>query len=188
MINWDEAEKAAGGNFLPKAKPGAYRAKVNTVDVRETKNKQGGTTYWLDLILMDGENCSYPKISHAISRNNINWCAFHFMSILKELGIAEEKAKAAIEACESKNGTENIIAQYHATFDRATQKHPEIEVEVYESDNINPKTGRPYMRADFGNPRIAFARDNSTASATSGQESLLEEGEDVTADLGDVPF
>ena len=106
------------------------------------------------------------------------------MRILKELGIAEDKAKKAIEMAESKSGEANIIAAYHATFERATQKNPEVEIDVYEDDKLNPKTGRPYMRADFKNPAISFGR-TQTKPATSGA-SILDEGTET--DLGDLPF
>lgn len=183
-INWDEAEKNASA-FSPMAEPGTYTAKVETIDIRETKNAQGNTTYWLDFLFVD-DGTKYPKISHPISRKNISWCAYHFMSILKELGITEDKAKKAIEMAEGKNGTENIIAAYHATFDHATEKHPEVEIEVYEDDKINPNTGRPYKRADFKNPRIGFGNRAAKKVETTNSATIIDEGEEIKID--DLPF
>ena len=105
------------------------------------------------------------------------------MSILKELGIAEDKAKKAIEMAEGKKGDDNIIAAYHATFGRAVEKNPEVEIEVFEDDKINPNTGRPYMRADFKNPRIGFGRTAKKAETTS---TPLDEGEEI--ELTEIPF
>lgn len=187
-INWDSVKENAGGNFLPYANAGTHKVKIGTIDVRETKNAQGSTSYWLDLLPEDTE-VKYPKLSHPISFKNQNWRLWHFMNILKELGIAEEKAKAGIEQAESKKGEANIVAAYHAMFDRATQKHPEVEIEVYEDTNLNPNTGRPYMRADFKNPAISFGRDNRT-QAPAKEESILDSGEEISLDQDDlsVPF
>lgn len=187
-FNWDEIQKDAGQNFSPMAKPGVHTAKVEIVDVRETKNKEGNTSYWLDLVFID-EGTAYPKISHPISFKNPkgSWRKWHYMLMLKELGISEDKAKKAIEMAESKKGNENIVASYHAMLNRAVEKHPEVEIEVYESDNLNPNTGRPYMRADFKNPSLAFGRQSK---ATPKQESVLEEGEEVNLEQDglELPF
>lgn len=190
-FNWDEIQKDAGGQFLPKAQVGTYTAVVETVDVRETKNAQGQTSYWLDLLLQDSETNSFPKISHPISFKNPkgSWRKWHFMNVLKELGIPEIKAKQAIQNAESKNEQDKIVAAYHAMFDRATQKHPSIDINVYEDDNVNPNTGRPYMRADFANPSLAFAR--TAKPATSTEDPLAGA---IAIDLsqdgisGDIPF
>ena len=186
MINWSEAEKTANA-FSPMAEPGIYKAKIETIDVRETKNAQGNTSYWLDFLFVD-DGIKFPKISHPISRKNLNWCAWHFMSILKELGIAEDKAKKAIEMAEDKSGVDNIIAGYHAAFDRATQKHPEVEIEVYEDDKINPNSGRPYMRADFKNPKIGFGNRTAKKAVPSSGENILDEGEPVDLTDESLPF
>ena len=186
--DWDEIQKDAGQNFSPMAKPGVHTAKVEIVDVRETKNKEGNTSYWLDLIFAD-EGTAFPKISHPISFKNPkgSWRKWHYMLILKELGISEEKAKQAIQNIETKSGTDNIVAAYHATFNRAAQKHPSVEIEVFEDDKTNPNTGRPYMRADFKNPSLAFGRQSK---ATPKQESVLEEGEEVNLEQDglELPF
>ena len=184
MINWSEAEKSAN-QFSPMAEPGTCTAKVETIDIRETKNAEGNTSYWLDFIFVD-DGTKYPKISHPISRKNLNWCAYHFMSILKELGIAEDKAKKAIEMAEDKKGDANIIAAYHATFERAVAKNPEVEIEVYEDDKINPNSGRPYMRADFKNPKIGFGNRTAKKAAPSSGETILDEGEEIKMD--ELPF
>ena len=81
--NWDTIQKEAGGQFSPMAKPGNHTAKVDTVDVRETKNAQGNTTYWLDLVFLD-EGTAFPKVSHPISFKNKNWRMWHFKSIRSE--------------------------------------------------------------------------------------------------------
>lgn len=183
-IDWAAAEEKAGGNFAPMASVGPYTVKVNTIDARETKNG----TYWMDFIFEESD-VRFPKISHAISFKNDAWRQVHFMRILKELGISEEKAKAAIEQAESKKGETNIVAAYHAMFDRATQKHPEVKIEVFEDDNLNPNTGRPYMRADFANPAISFGRGDRK-QAPAKEESILDSGEEISLEQDglDIPF
>lgn len=181
-IDWGKAEESAG-NFAPMATPGFYKVEISNLDIRESKNAQGGTTYWLEMQFAE-DGVRYPKISHAISRKNINWTAWHFMNMLKEFGISEEKAKQAIENCESKKSEKDIIATYLSTFDRAVVKNPNIEIEVFEDENINPNTGRPYMRADFKNPKLAFGRGDKK-EASKG-ETIIDSGEEI--DLGDVPF
>ena len=178
-INWDEAEKSAGG-FTPMAEPGTYNVEVSEVNIRDSKNSQGATTYWLELQFIEGD-VRYPKISHAISRKNINWTAWHFKTMLEEFGISDAKAKQAIENCESKGSEKDIIATYLATFDRAIAKNPKVEIEVFEDDSINPNTGRPYMRADFKNPKLAFGRGAKKVESAKA-ETILDEGEEVKID------
>lgn len=187
MINWEQAQKDGGGNFARMAEPGLYEVEVADIEVRESKNAQGGTTYWLELQFEEKDGTRFPKISHAISRKNLNWTAWHFMNMLKEFGISEDKAKQAIENCESKKSEKDIIATYLSTFDRAIAKSPKVKIEVFEDDKINPNTGRPYMRADFANSSIAFGRGNSTKKAeTVSADSIVEDGEQI--DLTDIPF
>lgn len=183
-INWDEAEKSAGG-FAPMANPGFYKVEIGDVEIRESKNAQGGTTYWLEITPLEGD-VRYPKISHAISRKNINWTAWHFKNMLEEFGISEEKAKQAIENCESKKSEKDIIATYLSTFDRAIAKNPNVEIEVFEDDNINPNTGRPYMRADFKNPKLAFGRGQAKKPAAVSAGSILDEGSEISTE--EIPF
>ncbi len=186
-INWEQAQKDGGGNFAQMANPGQYEVEVSDLTVRESKNSQGGTTYWMEIQFEENDGTRYPKISHAISRKNVNWTAWHFMNMLKEFGISEEKAKQAIENCESKKSEKDIIATYLSTFDRAIAKSPKVKIEVFEDDNINPNTGRPYMRADFANRKIAFGRGNSTKKAeVVSPDSLLDEGEEIKLD--EIPF
>ena len=139
----------------------------------------------MDFIFVD-EGTKFPKISHAISFKNQSWRIVHFKRILEELGIAEDKAKQAIEQAEGKKGETNIVAAYHAIFDKATARHPEVKIEVFEDDKLNPKTGRPYVRADFKNPRVGFSR-KPQASAAMSSGTILNDGEEL--DLGDaLPF
>lgn len=185
-INWEQAEKDAGNNYSPIAEVGNYKAKVDSIDLRETKNSQGETTYWMDFLFVD-DGTRYPKISHPISRKNINWCAWHFMNILKELGISEDKAKTAISQAEDKKSLNDVMAAYRAMFERAVAKNPEVEIEVYEDSNINPNNGRPYMRADFKNPRIGFGRrDTAKKVETVSADSIMDDGEQIS--LEELPF
>lgn len=184
-LDWGKIESEAGGAFAPMAEEGFYKVALDSVDMRETKNSKGETTYWLDLFFKETEENAFPKISHPISFKNDSWRQYHFMLMLKELGIPEEKAKAAIENCESKKGQPNIAATYRDTFARATEKNPEVEIEVYPSENINPNSGRPYMRADFKNQRISFGRESAKATPSAG-DSVLESGSEIN--LTDIPF
>ena len=183
--DWDKMEESAGGQFSPMAEVGEHKVKVETIDVRETKNAQGNTSYWLDFIFVD-DGTKYPKVSHPISFKNQGWRMVHFKRILEELGIAEDKAKQAIEQAEGKKGEANIVAAYHAMFERAVAKTPEIEIEVYEDDKINPNSGRPYMRADFKNPRIGFGNRTAKKATPAAGETILDEGEEIKMD--DLPF
>lgn len=180
-FNWEELEKSVS-NFSPIAEVGFHKAKVETIDVRESKNG----TYWMDFIFAD-DGTKFPKISHPISFKNNSWRMVHFKRILVEFGISEEKAKAAIEACEGKKGNDSIVAAYHAAFDRATAKHPEVEIDVFEDDKINPNNGRPYMQADFKNPAISFGRNNKKPAQTSG-ETILDQAEEISGEDLSLPF
>lgn len=181
-INWDEAEKSAGG-FTPMAEPGFYKVEIGDINIRESKGANG-TTYWLEITPLEGD-VRFPKISHAISRKNLNWTAWHFKTMLQEFGISEEKAKQAIENCESKKSEKDIIATYLSTFDRAIAKNPNVEIEVFEDDNINPNTGRPYMRADFKNPKLGFGR-GAAKKETVSAESIIDDGTEISTE--EIPF
>lgn len=182
-LDWGKIESEAGGAFTPMAEEGFHKVQTDGVDMRETKNSEGGTTYWLDIFFKETKDNQFPKISHPISFKNDSWRQYHFMLMLKELGIPEEKAKADIENCESKKGNSTIAATYRDTFARAVEKNPEVEIEVFPSDNINPNTGRPYMRADFKNQRISFGRGSDKSDSSN---SVLESGSEI--DLSDIPF
>ena len=187
-IDWNQVEKDNKSKFANMAEPGTYTVEVADIQVRESKNGKGGTTYWLELEFLEDEknNIRYPKISHAISRNNVNWCAWHFMNVLKEFGVSEEKAKQAIENCESKKSEKDIMATYLATFDRAIAKSPKVEIEVFPDTAVSPKTGLPYMRADFKNRAIAFGRGNAKKNETVSPSSIVEDGEEISMD--EIPF
>ena len=180
-FDWDELEKSAGGNFAPMAPAGTYTAKVDTIETRDSKTG----THWVDFIFQDGEY-RYPKISRSISFKNQGWRMVHFKRILIELGIAEDKAKLAIEQAEGKKGEANIVAAYSAMLRRAVQKNPEVSIEVFEDTVLNPNSGKPYMRADFANPRIGFGRKSKPQAAPAAQASVLDDGEQI--DLSDLPF
>ena len=185
MIDWNQAEKDNKNNFASMAEPGFYTVEVSGINIREHK-KADSTSYWLEFEFDEQDGVRFPKLSHSISRNNINWCAYHFMNMLKEFGIPEDKAKQAIDNCESKKSEKDIIATYLSTFDRAVAKHPEVEIEVYEdiNGNINPNSGRPYMRADFKNRNLAFSRKAKKANTGA---PIVSQGEPI--DLGDeLPF
>lgn len=183
-IDWNEVEKE--NKHARMAEPGVYEVEVNDLNIRESKNSKGETSYWMELQFDEVDGVRFPKLSRSISRNKINWTAWHFMNILKEFGISEEKAKQAIENCENKKSEKDIIATYLSTFDRAIAKNPKVKIEVFEdpNGNINPNTGRPYKRADFANKQIAFSRDAQKGEAKA--ETIADQGEDV--DLSEIPF
>lgn len=184
-IDWAAAEEAAKGNFVPYAKPGQYKAKVSKVDARISKNAQGGETYWLELTFEEGD-VKFPKLSHPISFKNDNWRVWHFMTMLREFGIPEDKAKQAVQNAEGKNGHDSIVSAYVDMFERAAKKCDGVDIEVFDDTKLNPNTGKPYTRVDFLNARLAFGRDSKP---TSNQQSLLDQGEEINlGEDGDIPF
>lgn len=183
-IDWAAAEQAAKGNFTPYAEPGFYKAKVAKVDARVSKNAQGGETYWLEFNFEEGD-VKFPKLSHPISFKNQNWRVWHFMTMLKEFGISEDKAKQAIQNAENKGKEDSIVSAYVDMFERASKKN-EIEIEVFEDTKLNPNTGKPYTRVDFKNKQLAFGRERTT---TSTQSSILDGAEELEGnDLEEIPF
>ena len=175
-FNWDEIQANAGGNFKPYADNGKFSVKAKDAKVRTAST---GTAF-LEIELEEGDDFVFPKISHALSFKNDYWRRWHFMNMLKELGVSEDNAKKAIETAEGKSSKEAIVSSYEQVFKRATSKHPEVKIEVYTEEGSN---GKNYARADFQNRAIAFGKDNKKTP------SPLADAEDVSDDTSiDLPF
>lgn len=178
-LDWSAIEENAGGNYKPYAPDGEA-----TVTVKDAQARTASTgTVWIELLMEDGEKYAYPKVSHPLSFKNDNWRAWHFMNILKELGVTEANAKKAIEVCESKSSQDAKVSAYEQTFKRIAAKHPTISIMVSSEEGAN---GKAYARGEFKNPAIAMPpRDPSrssaaqTSSAQTAQE-MLSQGEEIT--------
>ena len=178
-IDWNSVQQNAGGNYKDYAADGDYTVKVNDASIRKAST---GTAF-MELSFEDSDDYQFPNISHALSFKNDSWRQWHFMNILKELGISEDKAKSAIETCESKSSQDAKVSAYEQTFKRAVAKHPEIKIEVFTEEGSN---GKAYARADFKNRGIAFGKRDDSHKAATPASSIEDEGEEV--DLTDLPF
>lgn len=177
MINWDSVQQNAGGNYKNYAADGDYDVKAEDVTVR----KSSTGTNWLEITFAESDEYKFPKISHPLSFNNDSWRQWHFMNMLKELGITEDKAKAAIEQAEGKSSQDAKVSAYEQVFKRAVAKHPVIKIAVSTEEGTN---GKAYARADFKNRNLAFGRDNN--KPVQKETSIVDEGEEIKMD--ELPF
>ena len=179
-LDWTSIQQTAGGNFKDYAADGDYTAQVADASVR----KSSTGTNWLEISFTETDDYQFPKVSHALSFKNDAWRQWHFMNILKELGISEEKAKSAIEQCESKSSQDNKVSAYEQTFKRAAAKHPSIDIVVSTEEGSN---GKDYARADFKNRAINMSNSKKQEQPkVETDTSIVDDGDQI--ELTDIPF
>lgn len=181
-INWEEAEKSAGGDFKPYAADGKYKAKCDGVEIKEVGDKG---SIVMKFHFEDAEDCQYPTADHWLSFKNDNWRYVHNKRLMMVLGATEDAAKKAVEVAESKSGKDNIVKAYEQMYTKLLAKKPEVEFEVYTENN--------YARAEFLDRSVAMPHSDEGQPKSTGEvvspDSIkddIEKAEEV--DLTDVPF
>lgn len=175
-INWEEAEKSAGGNFKAFYSDGTYKVKCVGIEIKNVGDK--GSTI-MKFAFEEGDDGRYPTADHWLSWNNDNFRYVHNKRLMQVLGATEDAAKKAVEMAESKDGKENKIKAYEQMFSKLLAKKPEVEIEVYTENN--------YARAEFTSRSVAMPHGNEKQAEP--KEDALAGAEEVTEeDLGVLPF
>ena len=184
-INWDKVQESAGGNYKNYASDGDYKAKCDSVEIKEVGDK--GSVI-MKFHFEDTDSEQYPTADHWLSFKNDNWRMWHNKCLMVVLGATDDAAKKAVEMAESKDGKENIIKGYEACYKKLLAKKPEVKIEVY--TELNENNGKEYARAEFKDRSVAMPHgeepQKSSADVQSEDSNPLEGAEEV--DLGDLPF
>lgn len=181
-IDWGEVEEKAGGNYKVYAADGKYKAKCDSVEIKEVGTN--GSVI-MKFHFEDAKDCQYPTADHWLSFKNDNWRIWHNKCLMQALGATEDAAKKAVEMAESKSGKENIIKGYEACYKKLLAKKPEVNFEVYTENN--------YARAEFADRSVAMPHGDESQPKPSGEvvspDSIkddIENAEEI--DLDEVPF
>lgn len=182
MINWDDVQEKAGGEFKNFYADGDYTVKCDSVEIKEVGTN--GSVI-MKFHFEEGKDGQYPTADHWLSFKNDSWRQWHNKCLMQVLGASEDAAKKGVEMAESKEGKENVIKGYEACYKKLLTKKPEVKIEVY--TEVNPNSGKEYARAEFKDRSVAMPHGND-ASKTEVQSSDLEEIPEGEISLSDLPF
>lgn len=175
MTDWKALKDEMGGNFKTYAEDGDYKAKCDSIEVKEVG--QNGS------IIMkfgfEATDVQFPTADHWLSFKNDNWRKWHNRCLMIVLGASEEAAEKAVDVCEGKSGKENIMKAYEQAYKKLVAKKPEVEIEVY--------TENDYARAEFKNRSVAMPHGNEPAKENKGDD-VLAGAEEVDLGDADLPF
>ena len=181
-INWEEAEKNAGGDFKNFYADGNYTAKCDGVEIKEVGTN--GSVI-MKFHFEEGTDGQFPTADHWLSFKNDNWRYIHNKRLMMLFGASEENAKKAVEMAENKSGKENIIKAYEACYNKLLAKKPEVEIEVFTEPNQS--NGKEYARAEFRDRSVAMPHGDDNKPADKGDD-VLSTGEEVDLTEADLPF
>lgn len=184
MTDWKALAEEQGPKFKPYAADGKYTAKVADVEFREVGTNGSVAA---EFKFEETDDYQFPKATHWLSFKNDNWRKWHFKCLLETLGVATANAEKAIDACESKTEKDAKVKAYEQTFEKAANRHQEVDIEVF--TELNESNGKEYARAEFLDQNVAMPHDNAPVKA---QDVLPEvddvpEGEDAIS-IEDIPF
>ena len=183
MINWEEAEEKAGGNFKSYAADGNYTVKCDGVEIKEVG--QNGSVI-MKFHFEDKDSTQFPTADHWLSFKNDNWRYIHNKRLMMLFGASEDAAKKGVQMAEDKDDKDAIIKGYEACYKKLLAKKPTVEIEVY--------TENDYARAEFTDRSVAMPHGDEGQPKSTGEvvspdsikDDILESSEEV--DLSDVPF
>jgi len=178
-IDWDKLEGESSGSYKPFAEEGIYTTTIDNVELIKSKVKG---TPGIQIHFADNDDYAFPKFGTTVwLGEKVAWFArpVYMKKLLMVLGISEEAAMKAVEACEDKDGEARDNA-YFKTIEKAVQKNKGVEVAVYR-ENASDK----YPKIDFADPKIRIGRQRNKAS--SSIDDMLGGSED-SEELTDLPF
>lgn len=175
--DWEALEKKMGGNHKNYAADGKYEVKCNSIEIKEVG--QNGS-----LVMKFGfedTDVAFPTADHWLSFKNDSWRKWHNRCLMMVLGATKDAAQKAVDVCESKDGKDNIVKAYEATYKKLLAKKPAVKVEVYTENN--------YARAEFLDRSVAMPHGNEK-QAESKDDDVLAGAEEMTdeVDLSGLPF
>lgn len=183
MIDWNEAEEKAGGNFKSYAADGKYTVKCDGVEIKEVG--QNGSVI-MKFHFEDKGDVQFPTADHWLSFKNDNWRYIHNKRLMMVFGATEEGAKKGVQMAEDKDDKDAIVKGYEACYKKLLAKKPTVEIEVY--------TENDYARAEFTDRSVAMPHgDEGQPKENTGEvvspDSIkddLDTAEEI--DLSEVPF
>lgn len=179
QFDWDNMQDEFASQYKPYAEDGEYEVVLDNV----TEKTAGTGSIFFEFNFQEDENVQFPKVSRALFKDEkVKFRAYHYKEILKVLGVSEENARKAVEACEGKANREAIANAYTQCFNRAAQKHPKVKIEVY-TDNRN---GKDYAAADFSDKAVHFSRKND--GQKQGDVVPTEAEVDGEINIDEIPF
>ena len=178
MTNWDELENQYGSKYKDYAPEGEHEAVISEIKIHEVGQK-GSIAQ--DFIFSDSDKYAFPKVTHWLSFKNDGWRKHHNKCLMVLLGATEDQAKKAVDACESKDGKDNIVKAYADAYKRLASKNPKVVIEVW-------KDGK-YKVSEFvdGSVRMSHPSDN-TAPTPIPDDGMFENAEPVNIDDDLIPF
>lgn len=182
VINWDDVQEKAGGNFKNFYEDGDYTVKCDGVEIKEVGTNG---SIIMKFHFEEGKDGQYPTADHWLTfkEGKDNWRQWHNKCLMQVLGASEDAAKKGVEMAESKEGKENVVKGYEACYKKLLTKKPEVKIEVY--TEVNPNSGKEYARAEFKD-RSVNMNNGSKKEDKKPTETIVEEGEEI--ELDSLPF
>lgn len=178
--DWDALESEMGGNFKDFADDGVYKARCNSVEIKEVGTN--GSVI-MKFGFEETDDVQYPTADHWLSFKNENFRKYHSRNLMMVLGAPKDAAQKAVDMCEGKSGKDAIVKAYEQTFGKLVAKKPEVEIEVY--TERNPNNGKDYARAEFKDRSVNMNNGNKKEDKEPAK-TIIEEGEDIEIDS--LPF
>lgn len=182
MINWDDVQEKAGGNFKNFYEDGDYTVKCDGVEIKEVGTNG---SIIMKFHFEEGKDGQYPTADHWLTfkEGKDNWRQWHNKCLMQVLGASEDAAKKGVEMAESKGDKDNIVKGYEACYKKLLAKKPEVKIEVF--TEFNPTSGKEYARAEFKD-RSVNMNNGSKKEDKKPTDTIVEEGEEI--ELDSLPF
>lgn len=176
--DWEAIEKEMGGNFKDYAKDGDYKAKCDSVEIKEV----GSNGSVIMKFGFEEEDVQFPTADHWLTfkEGKDNWRKYHSRNLMMVLGASKENAQKAVDMCESKSGKDATMKAYEQAFSKLVSKKPEVDIEVF--------TENGYARAEFKDRSVNMPHGDNTTKTS--KVNVLDGAEEITeeTDLSDLPF
>lgn len=173
--DWKALEEEMGGKFKNYAEDGVYDVKCDGIEIKEV----GTNGSIIMKFHFEDTDVQFPTADHWLSFKNDNFRKWHNRCLMMVLGAPKEAAEKAVDMCESKEGKDNIVKAYEATYKKLLAKKPATKIEVY--------TENKYARAEFVDRSVAMPHGEENKPKTIVNETVpVEDAEQL--DLSELPF
>ena len=142
--DWKALKEEMSGNYKNYAADGVYDVKCDGIEVKEV----GTNGSIIMKFHFEDTDVQFPTADHWLSFKNANWRKWHNRCLMIVLGASEDAAEKAVDICEGKDGKDNIVKAYEATYKKLLAKKPATKIEVY--------TENKYARAEFVDRSVAM--------------------------------
>lgn len=175
--DWNNLKDEMGGNFKNYYADGDYKAKCDSVEIKEV-GANGSVI--MKFHFEETDDGQYPTADHWLSFKNEKWRKWHNRCLMIVLGATADSAEKAVDMCESKSGKDNIVKAYEQVYKKLLAKKPEVDIEVY--------TDGKYARAEFKDRSVAMPHDSEPAKEDVPESLAGAEDASDEIELSDLPF